>query len=56
MQGKTCPKCGRGKMSGPVYANDSLHGERLLYTCQVCGYRMSEDCADQQAKREDGNT
>lgn len=33
-----CPKCGCWRMSGPIYRDDQLRGESLMYTCNQCGY------------------
>lgn len=38
LEGTHCPKCGRGRMSEPVYGIDPLRGERLSYRCMRCGY------------------
>jgi hypothetical protein len=42
-----CPKCGLGPMRGPRYTRDHA-GERLVYQCAVCGYRMERACSDKR--------
>lgn len=49
-----CPKCGEGKMGSPKY--DRWHfikkgKERLIRSCTVCGYMVSEPTKDSYGTR-----
>lgn len=41
-----CPKCPKGRMSGPVFRDEPPHGERLIYRCSTCGYERAKPCKD----------
>lgn len=45
---ETCPKCGEGKMSKPIYVrrDASTGGECLRRYCNVCGYTKTEPTKD----------
>lgn len=46
----TCPKCGGGSISGPLYepAQRGVHlRDRLRYRCLTCGYSETRPTRDQ---------
>ena len=47
----TCPKCGSDFIRGPRYVSSgcgSTHPrDRLVYTCERCGFQMSKPTLDQ---------
>lgn len=52
----TCPKCGCGPISGPIYSREGVRPcyphECLLYWCQCCGYRWETPTEDKKQQPE----